>query len=79
VLLCSGFAKTLPVFVGFTIAAMKHHDQKQVGEEKNLFGLHFHIAVHHRRKSRQELGQSSNLEAGASAEAMEKYCLLLCS
>jgi hypothetical protein len=29
------------------IAVMKHHDEKQVGEEKGLFGLHSHMAVHH--------------------------------
>jgi hypothetical protein len=28
---------------------------------KDLFGLHFHIAVHHKRKSGQEVKQSRNL------------------
>jgi hypothetical protein len=42
--------------------------KKQVGE----FSLHFHIAVHHQRKSGLKLTQSRNLEAaGADAEAME--------
>jgi hypothetical protein len=31
--------------------------KKQVGEEKGLFRLHFHIAVHHQRKSGLELKQ----------------------
>jgi hypothetical protein len=25
----------------------KHHDQEASWREKSLFGLHFHIAVHH--------------------------------
>jgi hypothetical protein len=29
--------------------------KKQVGEEKGLFSLHFHTAVHHKRKSGLEL------------------------
>jgi hypothetical protein len=51
---------------------MKHHDQ--VGEE-SLFGLHFHITVHHWRKSGQELKQGRNLEAGADTEAMDGVLL----
>jgi hypothetical protein len=35
-----------------------------------------HIAIHHQRKSGQELTQDRNLEAGAEAEAMEGYYLL---
>jgi len=31
--------------------------KKQVGEERGLFSLHFHIAVHHHRKSGLELTQ----------------------
>jgi hypothetical protein len=31
--------------------------KKQVGEERVLFNLHFHIAVHHQRKSGLELKQ----------------------
>jgi hypothetical protein len=46
---------------------------------KGLFGLHFHIAVHHQRKSGRELTQGRNLEAGADAEAMVGCCLLACS
>jgi hypothetical protein len=36
---------------------------------KGLFRLHFHMAVHHQRKSGQELKWGRNLEAGADAEA----------
>jgi len=36
-----------------------------------LFGFHFHIAVHHRGKSVQELKRDWNLEAGVDAEALE--------
>jgi hypothetical protein len=33
------------------IGLLKHHDQEEVVEEKGLFALHFHIAVHFWRKS----------------------------
>jgi hypothetical protein len=47
----------------------------------SLFGLHFHIAVHHQQKSGQKLKQGRNLEAGADAETMLLTGLLsqLCS
>jgi hypothetical protein len=35
----------------------KHHDQEASWGEKGLFGLHFHTAVHHQRKSGLELKQ----------------------
>jgi len=44
---------------------------KRVGGVKDLFSLHFHITVHHQRKSGQELKQDRSLEAGVDAEAME--------
>jgi hypothetical protein len=59
-----------------SVAATKHHDQKASWEGKGLLGSHFHIVVHHGRKSGQELKQGRNLEAGADAEAMEGCCLL---
>jgi hypothetical protein len=33
--------------LGFLIFAMKHHNQKASWGGKGLFGLHFHIVVHH--------------------------------
>ena len=36
--------------------------KKQAGEERVLFSLPFHVAVHHQRKSGQELTQDRNLE-----------------
>jgi hypothetical protein len=57
----------------------KHHDQEASWGGKGLLGLHFYIAVHHQRKSGQELTQCRNLEAGADAEIMEGCCLLACS
>jgi hypothetical protein len=53
---------------------MKHHDQKQVEEEKKkeFVRLNFHTVVHQWRK------QDRNLEAGADAEAVEGSCLLAC-
>jgi hypothetical protein len=35
----------------------KHHDQETSWGGKGLFGLHFHTAVHHQRKSGLELKQ----------------------
>ena len=43
------------VFIWVSIAAMKHHDQKANWEGKGLFNLHFHVAIYHQKKSRQEL------------------------
>jgi len=42
-----------------------------------LFDLHFHITVHHQRRSGQELKQDRNLEAEAEAEAMITGLLLM--
>jgi hypothetical protein len=57
----------LIVLVRVIIPVMEHHDQSKLVWK----GLPFHIAVHHQRKSGQELTQGRNLEAGADAEAME--------
>ena len=56
----------------------KHHGLEASWEGKGLFTLHFHIVVHHQRKSGQELTLGRNLEAGADAEAMEGCYLLAC-
>lgn len=48
---------------------MKH--QEQLGEERKLFVLYFHINFHHQRKSIEELKQGRNLEARTDAEAMK--------
>ena len=40
--------------IRLSITLVKYHGQKQVGEERVCFSLHFHIAVHHQRKSGQE-------------------------
>jgi hypothetical protein len=60
----------------FFIAVMKHHDQKASWGGKGLFGLHFYIIVHHRRKSGQELKQVRNLEPGSDAETIKEYSVL---
>jgi hypothetical protein len=57
-----------------SIAVMKHHHQKASQGGQGLFTSHFHIAVHHWRKSGQELKWGRSLEAGADAEAMEVCC-----
>jgi len=57
--------------VRVSTAATKHHDQKASWGGKGLFGLHFHITVHHQRKSGQELKQGRKLEAGADAKTIK--------
>lgn len=55
-----------------TTAMIKHRDQSNfVTGGKGLFGLQFHIIIHHHRKSRQKLKQGNNLEAASDTEAME--------
>ena len=66
------------VLVRVMIAATKHVTKETWGEN-DLFGSHFHVTVHHQRKSGRELKQSRNLESGADAEAMEGCWLLACS
>jgi hypothetical protein len=63
------------VIVRVSIPAQNIMTKKQIGEE-SLFSLHFHIAVHHQRKSGLEFTQGRNLEAGADAEPMEGCCSL---
>jgi hypothetical protein len=58
------------------VAVMKHHEQKQLGEEMVYLAYTSIGNAHYRRKSGQELKQGRNLDAGDDAEAMEKCCLL---
>jgi hypothetical protein len=53
------------VLVRVTSAVIKHHDQKQVWEER------VHLA---HTSTSQELKHGRSLEAGADAEAMEGCC-----
>jgi hypothetical protein len=64
------FVHKAPVLVRFVLLH-KHHEQEASWRGKGLFSLHFHIAVHHQRKSGQELTQARNLESGADAETVE--------
>ena len=66
----------LIVLVRVSVAIMKYHDQKASWGRKGLLGLHFHLIVHHQRKSGQELTQDRNLEAEADIKSMEECCLL---
>lgn len=49
----------------------KDHDQKQPEAEKVCFGIQ--VAVHHERKSEQELMHGG---AGTETDTMESHCLL---
>jgi hypothetical protein len=44
-----------------------YHDQEASWGERGLFGLHFHTAVHHQRKSGLELKQVRKQELMAEA------------
>jgi hypothetical protein len=66
------------VLVRVCITAQNIMTKKQVGEERVYSAYTFHTAVHHQRKSGQELTQGRNLEAGADVEAMEGFFLLAC-
>jgi hypothetical protein len=52
--------------------------KKQVGDKRVYSAYTSHIAVHHQKKSGQELTQGKKLETGADAEAMKECCLLAC-
>ena len=54
---------------------MKHHDQKQLGEEKVYFPQ-FHTIVLHQKHAGQELKRGKKPECGADAEATEECCFL---
>ena len=54
-----------------TIAVMRHHNHKRLGEEKVYF-THGFIEQYAIKSSKVK-----NLEAGDDAEATEEYCLLL--
>jgi transposase len=47
-----------------------HHDQEASWGGKGLFSLHFHIAVHHQRKSGLELNQVRKQERHRGHEGM---------
>lgn len=61
------------VLVKFSVAMIKHHNQKQRGEER-IFPLHNVCS----QSSGQGLKQSQSLEGGADAEGIEQ-CFLSCS
>jgi hypothetical protein len=72
------FTSNLGVLIRVSIAALKHYKQKAIWGRKEYFGWQFHIIVCYWGKSGQKLKQGRNLEAGAAAEDMERYCLLAC-
>ena len=66
------------VQVRVCITVSKNYDKKLNWGRKDLFGLYFHIAVHHQIRG-QELKQGRNLAERADAKAMKECCLLACS
>ena len=61
----------MPVFVRVSIPAQSIMTKKQVWEERVYSAYTSYVAIHHQRKSGQEL-------AGVDAEALEECCLLAC-
>jgi hypothetical protein len=45
----------ISALVRVSIDVTKHHDQKASWGEKSLFGLHYQIIAHRRKKKGQEL------------------------
>jgi hypothetical protein len=50
-------SQTSCAYVSVFLFLHKHHDQEASWGGKGLFSLHFHITVHHQRKSGLELKQ----------------------
>jgi len=63
--------------VEVSTAMIKHHYQKQLGEEERK-GFQLMGCSSSFREVRKEPKQGRDLEAGAEAEAMEGCCLLAC-
>lgn len=62
-----------------SITVTKHHDLKASWEERvYLAYTYLHIVVHYQRKSRKELKNGQNLEAGDDAETIEECYLVAC-
>lgn len=53
------------------MAAVEPHDQSNLRRRRYVFGLFFHIIVHHRRKPRQKVTLDRNLRSEADAEDTE--------
>jgi hypothetical protein len=70
---------SFPYCLRVPIAVMKHHEKKQVGEERvySAYISTSEFIIEGSPGSNSKQGR--NLEAGANAEAMEGCCLLACS
>lgn len=69
------------VLIIVSVAAVKLLEQKASWGWKGLFGSHFRIAVHHRRKAVRtgtQKGQKLGDETGVDEETIEGCCLLAC-
>lgn len=65
-----------------SIAMVKHHGQKRLGEERVYFSFHFHITIHQWGKSGQEQGKNLEAETDGRGSGGVLYWLLppgLCS
>lgn len=62
------------VLVRFTIVMIKHNE-KQLWEDRVYFSLYF-PTVTHQKKSRQELQQDRDLEAGINPETTKGFYIL---
>jgi len=61
-----------------TIAVIKYHDQKQVGEER-VYLADISISLFIKESQNKSSKWDRNLEAGADTEALKGGCLLVCS
>lgn len=65
------------VLVRVTVAVIKHHNQKQLGEEK-VYSTHSstQLIAHHQKQQGQEFKQGKNLGAGNSCRSHGGECCL---
>ena len=54
-----GQASLMSACLRVSTAVMKHHDQKQLGEERAYFSLHVLMAIQHEGKPGQELKEGT--------------------
>lgn len=69
------YANKSLVLISIFIVACKYWAQNKTWKGKYLFGLSFHMAIHHQWNSGQELKQGSILEAGTDPEVSAAYWL----
>lgn len=66
----------LSILIRLSIAMIKHHDRKELGEGRVYFTLQLSGHISLLRKTGQELKQDKKLKERADLETLEEFCLL---